>query len=209
MRARYPRAELAGVAHSIGTLVIGGAPNVGEFSRLVFIAAHTGYYGDYAKRHRIPMAVMWHMVMPALTRAFGYFPARMLRLGENIPAGMAMQWAARANEAYTTLRDPLTRARYLLALRGFDTGEESNTAMPADFLMQQMEWREAVAEARTAGDAARLARLREELDGERGEMLRQLGRAIDGDSNYEAGCSLVRKLRFLEKLDSEIDEALE
>ncbi len=50
MRARYPDAKLAGVAHSIGSLIIGGAPNVGECKHLVFIAAHTGYFGDYATR---------------------------------------------------------------------------------------------------------------------------------------------------------------
>ncbi len=122
---------------------------------------------------------------------------------------VAMQWAARANEAYRTLRDPVHRARYLLGLKGFDTGEESNTAMPPDFLMQQMEWREAVAEARGGRDTGRLKTLRGEIAAERGEMLRQLERAIDRDANYDAGCSLVRKLRFLEKLDFEIDEALE
>jgi len=121
---------------------------------------------------------------------------------------VAMQWAARANEAYRTLRDPVDRARYLLALKGFDTGEESNTAMPPDFLMQQMEWREAVAESRAGRDAAKLSALRGELAGERADMLRLLERAIDRDANYDAGCSLVRKLRFLEKLDEEIDEAL-
>ena len=122
---------------------------------------------------------------------------------------VAMQWAARANEAYRTLRDPVDRARYLLALKGFDTGEESNTAMPADFLMQQMEWREAVAEASGEGDAGRLSTLRDDLRHERAAMLLQLERAIDAESNYDAGCSLVRKLRFLEKLEEEIDAALE
>jgi molecular chaperone HscB len=122
---------------------------------------------------------------------------------------VAMQWAARANEAYRTLRDPVERARYLLRLKGFDTEEESNTAMPPDFLMQQMEWREAVAEARGAGDAGELGKLRGDLGESRSEMLRQLERALDRDANYDAGCSLVRKLRFLEKLDEEIDEALE
>ncbi|HUP97411.1 MAG TPA: Fe-S protein assembly co-chaperone HscB [Usitatibacter sp.] len=122
---------------------------------------------------------------------------------------VALQWAARANEAYRTLRDPVDRARYLLGLKGFDTGEESNTSMPPDFLMQQMEWRESVAEARSGRDAARLEALRADLAGERDEMLHRLERAIDRDANYEAGCSLVRKLRFLEKLDAEIDEALE
>jgi len=81
--------------------------------------------------------------------------------------------------------------------------------MPPDFLMQQMEWREAVAEARARTDAARLSSLRKDIAAERAEMLRQLERAIDRDANYDAGCSLVRKLRFLEKLDSEIEEALE
>jgi molecular chaperone HscB len=72
---------------------------------------------------------------------------------------VAMQWAARANEAYRTLRDPIGRARYLLSLKGYDTGEETNTAMPPDFLMQQMEWREAVAQAREASDAPELRSL--------------------------------------------------
>jgi molecular chaperone HscB len=107
------------------------------------------------------------------------------------------------------LRDPTERARYLLGLKGFDTAEETNTSMPADFLMQQMEWREAVADARTSRDAAALQSLRGDLEGERDEMLHQLERAIDADENYDAGCSLVRKLRFLAKLDEEIDEALE
>jgi molecular chaperone HscB len=122
---------------------------------------------------------------------------------------VAMQWATRANEAYRTLRDPVDRARYLLALKGFDTGEESNTAMPADFLMQQMEWREVVAEARAGKDHAALHDLQGQLDHARDGMLEMLERAIDKDANYEAGCSLVRKLRFLAKLEDEIEESLE
>jgi molecular chaperone HscB len=122
---------------------------------------------------------------------------------------VAMQWAARANEAYRTLRHPVERARYLLALKGFDTEEESNTAMPADFLMQQMEWREAVAEAREAGDARELRRLHAGLADSRKDMLRMLESAIDRDANFDAGCSLVRKLRFLDKLEEEIDAAID
>ena len=122
---------------------------------------------------------------------------------------VAMQWATRANEAYRTLRDPLGRARYLLKLKGFDTGEDTNTSMPPDFLMQQMEWREAVGEARRRGDAGALRALREEIAATRSEMLAMLERALDAEANYDAGCSLVRKLRFLEKLDEEIDEAME
>jgi len=128
--------------------------------------------------------------------------------GSEAERRVAMQWAARANEAYRTLRDPVGRARYLLALKGFDTGEETNTAMPADFLMQQMEWREAVAAASRTHDAPALGVLRTDIDRARGDMLQMLARAIDQDANFDAGCSLVRKLRFLEKLGEEIDEAL-
>ena len=128
--------------------------------------------------------------------------------GTDAERRVAMQWATRANEAYRTLRDPVDRARYLLNLRGFDTGEETNTSMPADFLMQQMEWREAVADARGAQDESGLERVRGDIGEARRDMLGQLERAIDRDRNYDAGCSLVRKLRFLGKLEDEIDEAL-
>jgi molecular chaperone HscB len=127
--------------------------------------------------------------------------------GSEAERRVAMQWATRANEAYRTLRDPLARARYLLQLRGFDTDEESNTSMPPDFLMQQMEWREAAAEASRAHDADALRALDAELARERRDMLERLERALEA-SHYDAGSSLVRKLRFLEKLEQEIDDAL-
>ena len=165
-----------------------------------------------------------HFELLGLTPAYGVDPARLEQRYRELQSRVhpdrfaaapeserrvAMQWATRANEAYRTLRDPVHRARYLLGLKGFDTGEESNTAMPPDFLMQQMEWREAVAEARVAKDAEALRSLQADLHHHRAEMLRMLARAIDVDSNYDAGCSLVRKLRFLEKLEEEIEEALE
>jgi len=81
--------------------------------------------------------------------------------------------------------------------------------MPADFLMQQMEWREAVDVARDAEDVSELERLRIDIRRSRDEMLVMLERALDADANFVAGCSLVRKLRFLEKLEAEIDSALE
>ena len=95
MRERYPRAELLGIAHSVGALLFGGAHNAAEQSRLLLVGAHTGYFGDYAPLYRLPMAVLWHGLMPVLTHLAGYFPARRLGLGDDIPAGIALQWAAR------------------------------------------------------------------------------------------------------------------
>ncbi len=95
LRERFPQAELIGIAHSLGALLFGGAHNAAEQARLVLIGAHTGYYGDYRPLYRLPMAALWHGLMPVLTRLIGYFPGRRLGLGEDIPAGVALQWAAR------------------------------------------------------------------------------------------------------------------
>ena len=95
LRARYPQVELVGLAHSVGAMVLGAATNSSELSRLAFIGAHTGYFGDYRPLYRAPMAVLWHGVMPMLAHGLGYFPGRVLRLGDNIPAGVALQWASR------------------------------------------------------------------------------------------------------------------
>jgi predicted alpha/beta hydrolase len=62
---------------------------------MVLIGGHTGYYGDYHPRYRVPMTAVWHALMPAITLLFGYFPARRLGLGEDIPAKIALQWASR------------------------------------------------------------------------------------------------------------------
>ncbi len=122
---------------------------------------------------------------------------------------LAMQWATRVNEAYQTLRNPLARARYLLALRGHDAQIERNTAMPAAFLMAQMELREAVAEAKVDGSDTVLDQLRGTLVQEiRGEYGR-LQTLIDDQQQFEDATVLVRQLMFQEKLLQDIDEALE
>lgn len=120
---------------------------------------------------------------------------------------VAMQRATLVNEAYQTLRNPLRRARYLLILQGIDTQEETNTAMPPDFLMEQMEWREAVIEAQQACDMAALTELETRLHRVTTELETMLSVKIDADKNYSAAAELVRKLRFLEKLAEEIHAA--
>src|SRR5258708_6988287 len=62
----------------------------------------------------------------------------------------SMQMTTRVNEAYRTLKSPVQRAKYLLALQGVDVGFETNTAMPREFLMQQMELRDRLEQARDA-----------------------------------------------------------
>lgn len=120
---------------------------------------------------------------------------------------VAMQWATRVNEAYLTLKDPLRRARYLLELAGHDVRLETNTAMPMEFLMAQMELRETVAEAKSDGDVDALDRQHRELKKHIRSELQALQAALDATEIERAG-ELVRQLMFQEKLLQEIDDAL-
>jgi molecular chaperone HscB len=121
----------------------------------------------------------------------------------------SLQWATHANEAYRTLKNPLSRARYLLQLRGVDTQEESNTAMPADFLMRQMEWREAIEEASASKDSDALDALSRELRQEAKSLQGSLAKQLDELAEYQQASDTVRKLRFLDKVQTEIDQAIE
>ena len=129
--------------------------------------------------------------------------------GSDANQRLAMQWATRVNEAYQTLKSPLARARYLLQLQGHDAQVESNTSMPMDFLVAQMELREAVAEAKADADDTVLDGLRSKLVTEIKSEYQQLHVLIDAQHDYVAAAGLVRQLMFQEKLLTEIDDALE
>ena len=107
----------------------------------------------------------------------------------------------RINEAYQRLKDPLKRAAYLCELAGVPVDAHSNTAMPADFLMQQMEWREALDDA---GDAGALQRLAGEVEQVGREALEQVGTAIDGQQDLPAAAALVRRMMFIRTFAQEV-----
>ncbi len=121
---------------------------------------------------------------------------------------VAMQWATRANEAYQTLKNPQKRARYLCELHGVDLQTESNTAMPMAFLMQQMEWREELAEARAGKDAEALDGLDAQLRAARKAQLQDIEKLLDA-ADYAAAAQGVRALMFLEKFGEEVSFAFD
>ncbi|WP_263772728.1 Fe-S protein assembly co-chaperone HscB [Propionivibrio soli] len=121
---------------------------------------------------------------------------------------LSLQNATRVNEAYQTLKKPLLRAQYLLGLAGHDLDTESNTAMPPEFLMEQMEWREAVAEARLARDLDELEQLHHRVKQRMNSRYEQLANLLDDQRKYAAAADRLRRLMFLEKLLAEIDDAM-
>lgn len=118
----------------------------------------------------------------------------------------AMQWSVRVNEAYRRLREPLTRASYLCELRGAPIGAESNTAMPADFLMQQMAWREALDGARGEAEVAALA---VEVRDTEAALLDQLRHLLDVEDASATAAQRVRALMFIARFKSEVSRRME
>jgi molecular chaperone HscB len=153
----------------------------------------------------------FHLELAQLERAYRgiqsqVHPDRFVHAGD-AERRASMQSAAHVNEAYRTLKNPLARARYLLSLHRVDVESENNTAMPAEFLQEQMQWRESVEDAADQSDA--LAALALRLAREMNEHYAQLERSLDGEGDYAQAADSVRKLMFLERLREEIGDALE
>jgi molecular chaperone HscB len=121
---------------------------------------------------------------------------------------LSLQWATRVNEAYQTLKNPLQRARYLLSLFGQNLDAETNTAMPSEFLIEQMEWREAVAEARLAREHGELEQLHHRVKHRMALRYEQLAELLDDQNDLVSAADRVRRLMFLEKLLFEIDDSM-
>lgn len=121
---------------------------------------------------------------------------------------IAMQWASQANEAHRILRSPLRRARYLCELAGHSVQAESNTAMDPAFLMQQLEWREALEAGRQSSDAGALDSLEQELEEARAAIDDAVKKAFSvSPPDYTAAVARVREWMFIERLLEEIDLA--
>lgn len=170
---------------------------------------------DFSKNHfeLLGMAPAYQIDLTRLEQAYRdiqsqVHPDKFAHLND-VERRLSMQWSTQVNEAYQTLRQPLDRARYLLHLNGFELHEETNTAMSPAFLMQQMEWREAIGEARAARDIAELEHLSGKLRADVLAQQRQLADLLDSDGNFEKAAGVVRELKFMEKLREEINYALE
>ena len=120
---------------------------------------------------------------------------------------LAMQWSVRINEAYRRLREPLARAAYLCELRGAPIAAQSNTAMPGDFLMQQMAWREALDEAADGDDAA-LGALDAEVRAAEYDLLAQLRTLLDETGAPVLAAERVRALMFIHRFRADLNERL-
>jgi len=118
---------------------------------------------------------------------------------------LAVQRTAQLNDAYQTLRNPLLRAEYILQLRGLDLAHEQTTLQDPEFLMAQMEWRERIAEL---NDWEEIDAALRELAVESRDLQSELEQQINAEQN-EAAANSIRKLKFMLKLEHELEEKSE
>ena len=119
---------------------------------------------------------------------------------------LAMQWSVRINEAYQRLKNPLKRAVYLCELRGAPIEAESNTAMPADFLMQQMQWREALDDA---DGIENLEEIAAEAMSSKREQLSKIEQLLDVVKDFPAAARQIRGLMFIERFSGEVNARID
>jgi len=148
--------------------------------------------------------------LPALDQAYlaiqkEVHPDRHAR-GSEVEQRLAMQMATFANTAYQTLKNPIQRGLYICQLNGVDAKLETNTAMPAAFLMKQMEWRESLDEQ--AEDLPSLEALMDEVEESKADTLNDIAQAIDGAKNYQRAAELLRGLLFIDKFAVELDDTI-
>ena len=119
---------------------------------------------------------------------------------------LAMQWSVRINEAHQRLKNPIKRAAYLCELRGVPIQAHDNTAMPAEFLMQQIELREALEEA---DSPAALQALADQIQAQKAQLLRQLEVSLDQHSDVAQAAQQVRALMFVDRIAQEIEARID
>lgn len=120
----------------------------------------------------------------------------------------SMQVATFANNAFMTLRAPDTRALYLLSLHNIEAVTETNTAMPADFLMQQIEWRGTIEDATLSKDIAKLDDLLIEMRDDANALIYTIANMIDAQHNVVGAVDDVRKLVFMQKVNADIQRTI-
>ena len=113
---------------------------------------------------------------------------------------------AQVNDAYQTLKSPIRRAEYLLQLKGINIHDEKYTAVPQDFLMQQMEWREEL-ETHKLNKVA-LQKLAQDIQKNKNDMMNQLPSFFDDKNHLNDAIRVTRELNFIEKIEQHINDAL-
>jgi predicted alpha/beta hydrolase len=90
----HPRSQIVVLGHSVGGQLIGMSQLTRHVDALIMVGAQTPYWKLYEGFWlRMRLFYFWHLLIPLAVKLFGYFPASLLGMFEDLPANVAMQWA--------------------------------------------------------------------------------------------------------------------
>ncbi|OEF28621.1 co-chaperone HscB [Vibrio rumoiensis] len=119
---------------------------------------------------------------------------------------LAVQKAAEINDAYQTLKSPISRAEYILLIQGVDIRAEQQTMSDPEFLMEQMELRETIEDIPHSSDPdSALFDFDNKVQGMYQEHLKRLQSELVA-KQWDVAADSVRKLKFVNKLRYEIEQ---
>lgn len=105
-----PGVRLQVVGHSFGGFIPGMSAAGADVERMLTVGAQYACWRDYQASARARLFLKWHVAMPFLSMIFGFFPGRYLEWLEDLPKGIALQWAA-VGRSWESRIAPHERAR--------------------------------------------------------------------------------------------------
>lgn len=101
------------VGHSVGGQLLGHASSADEVAAAFLVGSQSGYWRHWPATGQLGIFTLWHLLIPTLSRPLGYFPSPWFGLGQELPTGVARQWAHWGRHPAYLLRDgDEVRARY-------------------------------------------------------------------------------------------------
>lgn len=134
-----------------------------------------------------------------------YHPDRFAAHSKPEQAAAARQ-SALINDGFHTLRTPLSRAEHLLEIAGFDLKSEQNTFQCPEFLMQQIQWQEALEEIPNQQDPEQvLAEFSDVITHHENQLTHELKTTLT-EKAWDNAANILRKLKFIHKLQVRIED---
>lgn len=93
IKREFPESRIHVIGHSFGGHALGLMPSTPLIDKALLVGAGSGYWRLFNMKDRRHLAFMWHLLVPVTSWLIGYFPAKWLGLGEDLPKGVALQWA--------------------------------------------------------------------------------------------------------------------
>jgi len=92
-RSTYSPTKLFLIGHSVGGQIAALAESSRHADAIVGVASQSGYWGHWSGIRKAAIFLLWHLLLPISTQLVGFFPAKRFGLSENLPKGVALQWA--------------------------------------------------------------------------------------------------------------------